>query len=123
MTFSPTRRSAEVYDQYGTYSDHLARCAPRAIVRSWLNRPRLNWPDFNFNWGPASREAGASGAAGARRPGGASTWDMINEMLRGQRSDGQSTQPQRGRDLEVPTVLTFEESINGLTATHQCSPK
>lgn len=105
-------KKREVYDQYGTYSDHLrdARPGPSA-------GPHTTGPDFNFNWGGTTREQGHTGAGGARRAGGASTWDIINEMLRGQRSDGQSTQPQRGQDLEVPIVLTFEESINGLT-TH-----
>ena len=111
----PAKR--EVYDQYGTYSDHLRDARPGQSSGPGSTGPGSTGPDFNFNWGATSREAGDSGAAGARRPGGASTWDMINEMLRGQRSDGQSTQPQRGQDLEVPIVLTFEESINGLT-TH-----
>ena len=108
-------RKREVYDQYGTYSDHLRDARPSATGQPRSGGP--GGPGFDFDWSTLRRDppTGVGGGAGGARTGGGSTWEIINEMLRGGARGQQSAQPQRGEDLEVPLALSFEESINGLT--------
>ena len=91
-------RKREVYDQHGTYSDHL-----RDFRSPTDSQPggRPGWFDFNNVQNQAD---------------GGSTWETLNEFFRnaGARS---STRPQRGQDIEVGLPISFEESINGCTTT------
>ncbi len=99
-------KKREVYDQYGTYSDHLRDFRPPNA------NPRSGTGGFDFDWSNINR-----GPAGEKqRAGGASPWDAFQEIFSGGGAR-QTSQPQRGGDIEMPLAISFEESINGLTAT------
>ena len=100
-------KKREVYDQYGTYSDHLRDARPSPYSGQG---GQGSGPGFDFDWNSYPRES----ASGGRKAGAGSPWDVINDMFRGARNN-QTSQPERGSDLEVPLALSFEESINGLT--------
>ena len=93
----------EVYDQHGAYSDHL-RDFNRSGGGGWAP------PPDPFNTDPnASRGSGWS-------TGGVNGWDAFNKFFRNPTTQN-TTRPQRGQDIEVALPISFEESINGRTAT------
>lgn len=104
-------KKREVYDRFGTYSDHL-RDAPPHQSRSTGANP---WSQFDFEWpGDRSRANPGGGPAGAAGAGGFR--DILNDLFnQGKTGTASRPGPQRGPNLEVPLSISFEESINGLT--------
>jgi len=101
-------KKREVYDLHGTYSDHLRDVHPpnagnRGTWRGWPNGPE------------GSADGPGTGAGWSAREGG-SAWEAFNEFFRNTGA-GSSTRPERGQDIEVALPISFEESINGRTAT------
>ncbi len=97
-------KKREVYDQYGTYSDHLRDHRPP---------PSNTAGGFNFDWSTVDR--GPTGGS-ARQPGGSNPWDTINNIFNSGTAR-RTRQPERGGDIEMPLAISFEESINGMTTT------
>lgn len=117
-------KKRKVFDRFGYYADNLDADSP-------------------FGGGAASSSSGAggfdfsgfdfSGTPGASGGGGSSFRDIFSDLFGGS-SGGQRAQPEppralpkKGRDIEIPLALSFEESFTGLTTnitvnrSEQCS--
>lgn len=117
-------KKRKVFDRFGYYNDNLD-----------VNSP--------YGPGPSSSGAGAAGfdfsgfdfSQGSSTSGGSSSFrDIFSDLFS---SGGGSTRqaqpeppkamPKKGRDIEIPLALSFEESFNGLTTnitvnrSEQCS--
>lgn len=104
----PKKRA--VYDRFGQYSDNLADAAARGAGPGGPTAGRTA-PGFDFSgfdWGSATSTGG-----------GTSFKDIFSELFGGGSKEREPPRPQprKGADIEMPLSLTFEESINGLTAS------
>jgi len=98
-------KKREVYDKYGTYSENIRDAGPGAGAGGF---------DFGgFDWGQFSGGAGAGAGAGS------SFRDIFSDLFGGGgRGAAQArARAARGADIEMPLALSFEEAINGLTAS------
>ena len=115
-------KKRKVFDRFGYYADNLD-------------------PDSPFGAGAASGGAGAggfdfsgfdfSGAAGTQ--GGSSFRDIFSDLFGGGGGSARAQPepprplPKKGRDIEIPLALSFEEAFKGLTTnitvnrSEQCS--
>ncbi|MEJ7847148.1 MAG: molecular chaperone DnaJ [Pyrinomonadaceae bacterium] len=118
-------KKRKVFDRFGYYNDNLD-----------VNSP--------YGAGPSGSGAGTAGfdfsgfdfSQGGSTSGGSSSFRDIFSDLFGSSGTGSSrhaqaeppkVMPKRGRDIEIPLALSFEESFNGLTTnitvsrSEQCS--
>jgi molecular chaperone DnaJ len=102
-------KKREVYDKFGTYNDNI-RDSARGPAGA----------GFDFDWSVFTGGAGSGSPGAGAGAGGASFRDIFSELFGGG-AKGASAQSQsqsrRGADIEVPLALSFEEAINGLTAS------
>src|SRR5262245_17970763 len=100
------QKKRDVYDKYGTYSETIRDAAARGSAGG----------GFDFDWSVFTTGAGG-GAPGAGGAGGGGFRDIFSDLFGGgaRTTTSARPQPQRGRDLEIPLALSFEEAINGLT--------
>ncbi len=106
-------KKREVYDKFGSYSDHLKDAAARGAGAG------AGAGGFDFDWS-VFQGGGQGGGQQAPPPGtGGGFRDIFSELFSGGgRTNTQvRPQPKRGNDLEVPLAISFEDAINGLTAT------
>lgn len=118
-------KKRKVFDRFGYYNDNLD-------------------PDSPFGAGAAAGGAGAGGfdfsgfdfSSGSTRTGsgGSSFRDIFSDLFGGSGGTGARPEPEpprampkRGRDIEIPLALSFEEAFSGLTTnitvnrSEQCS--
>jgi molecular chaperone DnaJ len=114
-------KKRKVFDRFGYYADNL---------------------DVNSPFGAGARGAGAGGGAGGfdfsgftwdteqTSPGGSSFRDIFSDLFGGgakREPEPPRPLPKKGRDIEIPLRLSFEESFTGLTTnitvqrSEQCS--
>jgi molecular chaperone DnaJ len=101
-------KKREVYDKFGSYSDHLKDASARGAG--------AGAGGFDFDW---SAFQGGQGQPGAGPGTSGGFRDIFSELFGGASRSGAQTQPQpkRGADIEVPLAISFEDAINGLTAS------
>lgn len=105
-------KKREVYDKFGTYSDHLRDVNPGPGQGGGFD---FDWSIFNRAPGQPPGGGGGGGGSGGGGGGGGFR-DIFSDIFSGTRTATHAKpQPQRGNDLEIPLALSFEEAINGLT--------
>lgn len=118
-------KKRKVFDRFGYYADNLDADAPfgaGASAGGSGGSPGFDFSGFDFS-------QGSSG-------GNSSFRDIFSDLFGGSGPGGGASQrtaeppramPQKGRDIEIPLALSFEESFNGLTTnitvnrSEQCS--
>lgn len=112
-------KKRKVFDRFGYYNDNLDPDSPfGAGASSSTGTGGFDFSGFNF-------EQGGSG-------GGSSFRDIFSDLFGGGASTRREPEPpkplpKKGRDIEIPLALSFEESFNGLTTnitvnrSEQCS--
>lgn len=118
-------KKRKVFDRFGYYADNLDADAPfgaGASAGGSGGSPGFDFSGFDFS-------QGSSG-------GNSSFRDIFSDLFGGSGPGGGAGQrtaeppramPQKGRDIEIPLALSFEESFNGLTTnitvnrSEQCS--
>ncbi len=113
-------KKRKVFDRFGYYSDNLDADSPFAQGAPGGGGGGFDYSGFDF-----------SGAPGAS--GGSSFRDIFSDLFGGS-SGGARTQPEpprpmpkKGRDIEIPLAMSFEEAFTGLTTnitvnrSEQCS--
>ena len=117
-------KKRKVFDKFGYYNDNLDPDSPFASGAGAGAAP--GGFDFSgFQW--ESTSGGASG-------GGSSFRDIFSDLFGGAGGAGArpapeppKAMPKRGRDIEIPLALSFEEAFTGLTTnitvnrSEQCS--
>src|SRR5438876_6637805 len=112
-------KKRKVFDRFGYYSDNLDADSPFATGSAG----RGGTGGFDFSGFDFSESAGTSGS-------GSSFRDIFSDLFGGgSRSQPEPPRaiPKRGRDIEIPLALSFEESFTGLTTnitvnrSEQCS--
>ncbi len=107
-------KKRKVYDQFGQYSDNLADAAARGARpgggSSGGGAAGYDFTGFDWSSSPGS---GSSGT-------GSSFRDIFSDLFGGggakqPEREPERPQPERGKDIEMPLALSFEESVNGLT--------
>jgi molecular chaperone DnaJ len=101
-------KKREVYDKFGSYSDHLKDAAARGAG--------AGAGGFDFDWS-VFQGGGQRQGQGAETGGGFR--DIFSELFGGAGRTGAQTapRPKRGADIEMPLAISFEDAINGLTAS------
>ena len=105
-------KKRKVYDRFGQYSDQLADAAARGAAGPGGAGAGRGVPfDFEgFDWGGAASSSSTTG-------GGSSFRDIFSELFGGGRQEKEPPRPvpQKGKDIEMPLALSFEEGVTGLT--------
>lgn len=117
-------KKRKVFDRFGYYNDNLDPDSPFGAGASAGGGAGTGGFDFSgFTWDTGSGSSGSSGS---------SFRDIFSDLFGG----GSRTQappepprplPKKGRDIEIPLALSFEESVTGLTTnitvnrSEQCS--
>lgn len=117
-------KKRKVFDRFGYYADNLD---PDASPFS-SGAPGGAGPAGGFDF------SGFDFSAGQTSGGGSSFRDIFSDLFGGGGSSARAAQPEpprampkRGRDIEIPLALSFEESFTGLTTnitvnrSEQCS--
>lgn len=115
-------KKRKVFDRFGYYADNLDADSPfgaGAGAGSAGGAPGFDFSGFDFS-------------TGASQGGGSSFRDIFSDLFGG--GGGPKAQPEpprplpkKGRDIEMPLALSFEESFKGLTTnitvnrSEQCS--
>lgn len=119
-------KKRKVFDRFGYYADNLSADSPYGAGASGggaAGAPGFDFSGFDFNAG--------SGGSG----GGSSFRDIFSDLFGGGGSgtgarpepEPPRAMPKRGRDIEIPLALSFEEAVTGLTTnitvnrSEQCS--
>jgi molecular chaperone DnaJ len=116
-------KKRKVFDRFGYYNDNLDPDSPfGAGASAGGGSPGFDFSGFDFSSG------------GARTGSGGSSFRDIFSDLFGGGSSGVRAEPEpprplpkRGRDIEIPLALSFEEAFTGLTTnitvnrSEQCS--
>lgn len=118
----PKKRA--VFDRFGQYSDNLADMAGRGGGGPSGAGRGAPFDFTGFDWGSSSASSSSSGGGG-----GSSFRDIFSDLFGGGRQEREPPPPvpQRGKDIEMPLALSFEESFKGLTTnitvnrSEQCS--
>ncbi|NNE67431.1 MAG: J domain-containing protein, partial [Pyrinomonadaceae bacterium] len=107
-------KKRKVFDKFGYYDDNLD-------INSPFGAGAASGPggyDFSgFNWDPT---AGGGGSTGGSQ-GSSSFRDIFSDLFGGGAAGAQAQAeppkplPKKGRDIEIPLALKFEESVTGLT--------
>ena len=117
-------KKRKVFDRFGYYADNLDPDSPFGAGAGAAGAGATQGFDFSgFNWEPTS------GAGGG---GGSSFRDIFADLFGG--SGGRTAEPEpprplpkKGRDIEMPLAMSFEEAFTGLTTnitvnrSEQCS--
>jgi molecular chaperone DnaJ len=117
-------KKRKVYDRFGYYNDNLDPDSPfGAGAGAGSGAGGFDFSGFSWDTGSTT---GSSG-------GGTSFRDIFSDLFGGS-SRTQQTQPEpprplpkKGKDIEIPLALSFEESVTGLTTnltvdrSEQCS--
>lgn len=117
-------KKRKVFDRFGYYADNLDVNSPYGAATGGAGGGASNFDFSGFNFEP-----GGSG-------GGSSFRDIFSDLFGGggagagaKRSEPElpKAQPRKGKDVEMPLGLSFEESFSGLTTnitvnrSEQCS--
>lgn len=120
------QKKRKVFDKFGYYNDNLDPDSPfGAGAGAGAGGPGNPGFDFSgFSWDSQTSGGGS----------GSSFRDIFSDLFGGSGGAGPRTQPEpprampkKGRDIEIPLGLSFEESFNGLTTnitvnrSEQCS--
>ncbi len=113
-------KKRKVFDRFGYYADNLDADSPYSTGAPGGGAGGYDFSGFDF-----SNTPGQSGGSSSFR-------DIFSDLFSG--SSGARTQaeppramPKKGRDIEIPLALSFEESYTGLTTnitvmrSEQCS--
>ncbi|MEO6050745.1 MAG: molecular chaperone DnaJ [Pyrinomonadaceae bacterium] len=118
-------KKRKVFDRFGYYADNLDVNSPFSTgPTSGGAAPGFDFSGFDF-----------SGTPGQSSGGGSSFRDIFSDLFGGSgATSGTRTQPEpprpmpkKGRDIEIPLALSFEESFTGLATnitvnrSEQCS--
>ncbi len=102
-------KKRKVYDRFGYYSDNLNADSPFGAGTSAGGQ---NYDFSGFNW-----ESGQSSGSSS-----SSFRDIFSDLFSGGGSGSTArevepprAQPKKGKDIEMPLALKFEESVTGLT--------
>lgn len=113
-------KKRKVFDRFGYYADNLDPDLPFAAPRAGgaAGAPGFDFSGFDFT---------GSGAAA----GGSSFRDIFSDLFggggRGAQPEPPKPMPKKGRDIEMPISMSFEEAFTGLTRnitvnrSEQCS--
>lgn len=110
-------KKRKVFDRFGYYSDNLDPSSPfgSANQGGGANAGGFDFSGFNF-------ESGGSGGSSFR--------DIFSDLFGGgtkREPEPPRPLPKKGRDIEIPLALSFEEAFRGLTTnitvnrSEQCS--
>lgn len=117
-------KKRKVFDRFGFYNDNLDADSPYGAGASAGGAPGFDFSGFDFSSGSTSSSQG-----------GSSFRDIFSDLFAGG-GDGSRTRPEpeppramprRGKDIEIPLALSFEEAASGLTTnitvdrSEQCS--
>ena len=108
-------KKRQVYDRFGSYSDQLADAAARGAAGpggGGASSAARGVPfDFEgFDWSNVNTSASNAGGSSSFR-------DIFSDLFGGGRQEKEPPRPmpQRGKDIEMPLALSFEEAVTGLT--------
>lgn len=117
-------KKRKVFDRFGYYNDNLDPDSPFTSGAAGGAGGAGGFDFSGFSWDP--------GTAAGTGSSGSSFRDIFSDLFGG--SGGARTQPEpprplpkRGRDIEIPLALSFEEAFTGLTTnitvnrSEQCS--
>jgi molecular chaperone DnaJ len=117
-------KKRKVFDRFGYYADNLDADAPFAAGQPGGGAAGFDFSGFDFTSG---QQPGS---------GGSSFRDIFSDLFSGGGGGGSARtvqpepprpMPKKGRDIEIPLALSFEESFTGLTTnitvhrSEQCS--
>ena len=119
-------KKRKVFDRFGYYNDNLDPDSPfgAGAAAGGGGSPGFDFSGFDFSSG-GNRTGG----------GGSSFRDIFSDLFGGGGAGGgvraepepPRAMPKRGRDIEIPLALSFEEAVSGLTTnisvnrSEQCS--
>lgn len=111
-------KKRKVFDRFGYYNDNLDPDAPFASGAAGAPGG-FDFSGFTWDTGTGGQSTGSSFR------------DIFSDLFGGgesrERPEPPRAMPKRGRDIEIPLALSFEESFNGLTTnitvnrSEQCS--
>lgn len=114
-------KKRKVFDRFGYYADNLDADSPFSTGTASGRAGGFDFSGFDFSGTPGSQS------------GGSSFRDIFSDLFSGG-SSGPRAQPEpprpiprKGRDIEIPLALNFEEAFSGLTTnitvnrSEQCS--
>ena len=114
-------KKRKVFDKFGYYNDNLDPDSPFAPgAGAGAGSPGFDFSGFDFSGGQTSG-------------GGSSFRDIFSDLFGGGAAGARPApeppraMPKRGRDIEIPLALSFEEAFTGLTTnitvnrSEQCS--
>jgi len=118
-------KKRKVFDRFGYYADNLDADSPFASgAAGGAGAPGGGFDFSGFDFGQAS--GGGAGSSSFR--------DIFSDLFGGGGAGGRAAQPEpprpmpkKGRDIEIPLALSFEEAFTGLTTnitvnrSEQCS--
>jgi len=112
----PNKR--KVFDRFGYYSDNLDPNSP--FNAGGATGPGQGPAPFDFS--------GFQWEGGGQAPGGSGFKDIFSDFFGGKKeAEPPKPQPKKGKDIEMPLALSFEESFTGMTTnitvnrSEQCS--
>lgn len=121
-------KKRKVYDRFGYYADNLDPDSPfgAAGARAGGGAGTGGFDFSGFTWDTGTTNSGSSGG------GGSSFRDIFSDLFGGSgktqaQPEPPRPMPKRGKDIEMPLALSFEESVTGLTTnitvnrSEQCS--
>lgn len=117
-------KKRKVFDRFGQYNDSLDPDSPfGAGASAGGGAPGFDFSGFQWD----------TGTAGGGASGGSSFRDIFSDLFGGGGAGARTAPepprplPKRGRDIEIPLALSFEEAFSGLTTnitvnrSEQCS--
>ncbi len=117
-------KKRKVFDRFGYYADNLDADSPFGSSASKGSGPAGGFDFSGFDFSTGAQQGG----------GGSSFRDIFSDLFGGSGGQARAAQPEppralpkRGRDIEIPLALSFEESFTGLTTnitvsrSEQCS--
>ncbi len=121
-------KKRKVFDKYGYYDDNLDINSPYG-ASAGSGAGGFDFSGFDFS-------SGGSGGSSSTADGSSSFRDIFSDLFSGGGNPGTGAGtrvepprplPKKGRDIEIPLALSFEESVTGLTTnltvnrSEQCS--
>jgi molecular chaperone DnaJ len=114
-------KKRKVFDRFGYYADNLDADSPFSTGAASGGAGGFDFSGFDFSTGTTSGT-------------GSSFRDIFSDLFGGSGASGTRAQPEppkpmpkKGRDIEIPLALSFEEAFSGLTTnitvnrSEQCS--
>ncbi|HEX9962643.1 MAG TPA: molecular chaperone DnaJ [Pyrinomonadaceae bacterium] len=118
-------KKRKVYDRFGYYNDNLDPDSPFG-AGAGAGSGAGGFDFSGFTW-----DTGSTGSSGGGSGGGTSFRDIFSDLFGGKGTQAQPEPPRplpkKGKDIEIPLALSFEESVTGLTTnltverSEQCS--